>query len=173
MYYTDERFATVYKTGEPTPIANWSANGYRLPTEAEWEKAARGTLVGNTYPWGNAITASDANYDNNGDGTTPVGYYDGGQVPAGPDRGNGYGLYDMAGNVWEWCWDWSDESWYSNGGATTTDTRGSNASTYGGQRVRRGGSWDNTSVFLRCANRAGGNTVDVHSTIGFRSARGL
>ncbi len=69
--------------------------GGRLPTEAEWEKAARGGLEGKLYPWGDEIDPSLANYDNR-EGTTPVGSYP-------PSE---YGLYDMAGNVWEWCSGW-------------------------------------------------------------------
>ena len=182
VYYTSaiHTLANVYKTGDNDLAANevnWSANGYRLPTEAEWEKASRGTLVGNAYPWGNTITGSDANYYNSGDPfdneTTPVGYYDGGQVPVGEDRANGYGLYDMAGNVWEWCWDWYDESWYNNGGATTTDTRGPNTSPNDG-RVLRGGSWFQASSILRCANRNVVNPLyGFIVPVGFRSARGL
>ena len=177
VYYTDAGFTTVYKTGESTPIANWSANGYRLPTEAEWEKAARGGLQGNTYPWGNTITGSDANYEGSGDsfddGTTPVGYYDGTAL-VGPDRGNGYGLYDMAGNVYEWCWDWYDESWYSDTGATTTDTRGpsTNPNPYEARMIR-GGSWDYFTSSLRCADRDNVNAAIGFVDVGFRSARGL
>jgi len=180
VYYTDEGFTPVYKTGEGTPpFANWTANGFRLPTEAEWEKAARGTLVGNTYPWGNEITGSDANYNGSGDPfdiggteTTPVGYYDGDQSPAGPNRANGYGLYDMAGNVWEWCWDWYDGNWYGNAGATAQDTPGTNTSPFG-RRVLRGGSWGSITDNLRCAFRLTDGPVGEISVIGFRSARGL
>jgi len=115
--------------------------GYRLPTEAEWEKAARGGLSGKRYPCGDSIDGSKANYGNAGDGydnlTAPIGIY-----PA-----NSYGLYDMAGNVWEWCYDWYGS--YSS--ALQTNPTGP---TTGSFRIARGGSWyyDNTS-FLRCAYR--------------------
>ena len=102
VYYTDAGFTTVYKTGEiDDAYVAWPTNGYRLPTEAEWEKASRETLVGNAYPWGNIIGGGDANYYVSGDpfevGTTPVGYYDGGQVPVGEDRANGCGLHGHGG----------------------------------------------------------------------------
>ena len=131
----------------------------------------------NRNPWGNTIGGGDANYSSSGDpfdqGTTPVGYYDGGQSPSGPNRANGYGLYDMAGHVWEWCWDWHDSVWYDNAGATTQDTRDPNTSA-SGVRVLRGGSWnDFASGSLRCASRSSVDPVIEGSYIGFRSARGL
>ncbi len=152
------------------------ASGYRLPTEAEWEYAARGgeRTPYYEYPWGDAIDGSMANYSGSGDpyegdspGTAPVGYYDGGQTPPGTDMANGYGLYDMAGNVWEWCNDWYDEDYYSS--SPYDDPWGPAG---GNRRVIRGGSWydDYVGNTLRCAFRHGGFPDEQLHNIGFRLA---
>ena len=155
----------------------FSQNGYRLPTEAEREKASRGGLTGHHYPWDSLegtydqhIDPSRANYGFNVGSTTPVGYYNGSQTPAGVDMANGYGLYDMAGNQYEWCWDRYSLTWYSDPGATVHDSSGP---TNGSSRVVRGGSYGVPSDELRCANRNGGPPSDTVGSVGFRSARGL
>ena len=146
--------------------AKWADK--RLPTEAEWEKAARGGLVGQKYPWGNSIDSTKANYNKQVGDTTLVGRY----------SPNAYGLYDMAGNVLEWCLDTYDADFYvsssrqnpiSGGSALKVTVNFSKIST--APRVLRGGSWSTLSQSVRVADRTKGNPKLSYFGAGFRCVR--
>jgi formylglycine-generating enzyme required for sulfatase activity len=168
VYYTDAGYTQIYMSGQvDAPFVNSSANGYRLPTDVEWQYAARGGVSGQRFPWSDANTiqhtranyASDTNafaYDTNGTSDYYHPTYETGNQPytspVGAFAPNGYGLYDVAGNVSEWCFDWYPgfENQY---------------------RIVRGGSWYYTADACRVAECTVALPNSGSFSKGFRTVR--
>jgi len=160
-------------------LSDWSCDfgrdGYHLPTEAQWEYAARGGLSGKRFPWGDTIAHDNANYFSavvyHYDVSSTAGYHpvwnDGVRPytsPAASFAANGYGLHDMAGNVLEWCNDW--HGGYS--AASQTDPAGPATGSY---RVLRGGGWDQIASLCRGTHRHIGAPANRNNNYGFRVVR--
>jgi formylglycine-generating enzyme required for sulfatase activity len=161
-YYGNEEYdeyPVVYvKWNMAKAFCEW--RGARLPTEAQWEKAARGTDA-RMYPWGKEVDCRKANYQGGGNGcaggTSKVGSYESGKSP--------YGVYDLAGNVWEWVADWYSETYYST--SAESNPSGPDA---GQARVLRGGSWNRNQFEIQVVNRNRFAADYSNFDIGFRCA---
>lgn len=169
---------SVYRQGWTnlsSDCVKWSADGYRLPTEAEWERLARGGAAGHRYPWTNVETIShfQANYWSRTNEVYDTGPTRGlhpdfaaDAAPVGSFSPNDYGLYDAAGNMWEWCWDWFSHTYYS--GSPADNPRGPAG---GAERVARGGSLYAYGFYTRCSYRNFWSPTNRFSDFGFRCVR--
>jgi formylglycine-generating enzyme len=153
-----EKLQPVYSKQGPNYVCNFKANGYRLPTEAEWEFAAKGGIKSKGYKFSGGNDPSEVAWHKAISKNSPH--------TVGTKLPNELGIYDMSGNVWEWCWDWYNKDYYKI-------EKGDNPKgpEMGERRAVRGGSWDSQVNYLRPANRISTPPNKTHEFYGFRVAR--
>lgn len=168
---TEDEPVTQLAWSDAAAYARWANK--RLPTEAEWERAARGGLEGKTYAWGDELRPAGKVVANWWQGSFPArntledGFL--GRAPVARFPANGYGLYDVAGNVWEWCADWYDARYYD-----ASPSKNPSGPASGAERVMRGGSFlcaENFCVNYRVAGRGHAPPDSGANHVGFRCAR--
>jgi formylglycine-generating enzyme required for sulfatase activity len=162
VYYTDSQQSAVYRSGQIDingSAVKWTANGYRLPTEAEWEYAGKGGKQSQGYKFSGSSTIDGvAWYDQNSASATHT---------VGQRAANELGIYDMSGNVWEWCWDWSSNAFPAGG---TTDPKGPSAPS-SISRLMRGGNYASSSGACWTNYRISNDPGYPDAGLGFRCVK--
>jgi formylglycine-generating enzyme required for sulfatase activity len=143
-------------------LSGMTGASYRLPTEAEWERAARGGREGLDYPWGSGAPETRIEYQRRWGGEVR------GPLPVGRGEPNGYGLFDLCENVHEWCADWFEAGYYA-----VSPARNPQGPESGERRASRGGSWRHHVKVSRCAARSSIPPQLEYADYGFRVARSL
>ncbi len=167
VYYSDEDLTTPYTDGTAV-YADWTKKGYRLPTEAEWEYAVR-YIDGKTWLPGHHVSGDRSAPYNTSTVIGDYAWYDGnnsinGSKEVGRKKANALGLYDMSGNLFEWCYDW----FAAYSGEPKTDPHGPDG---GGERIVRCGSWKGVALNMICAHRNSSNPGSRSDSYGFRLCR--
>lgn len=150
-----EGLTPAYKMNGPLVVCNFDANGYRLPTEAEWEYAAKGGKLSKSFKYSGSNTLDEIAWHKANSNGTPH--------TVGTKLPNELGIYDMTGNVWEWCWDWYNKDYYK-----IEKNENPKGPEMGDKRTVRGGSWDSSPNFARPSNRISTYPSKTHEFYGFR-----
>lgn len=155
-----EKLSPAYSKSGPNIVCNFKANGYRLPTEAEWEYAAKGGKKAKETKFSGSTSANEIAWHKENSKGSPH--------TVGTKLPNELGIYDMSGNVWEWCWDWYNTDYYK-----IEDGNNPRGPEMGERKSVRGGSWDSKVNYLRPANRISTVPSKTHEFYGFRIARSI
>ncbi len=153
----------AYSKSGPRYVCNFNANGFRLPTEAEWEFAARGGVKAKGYKFSGSNETKFIAWNLENSGARPHAY--------GTKYANELGIYDLTGNVWEWCWNFYDKDYFKalNAGIQTDESV--TGPLRGEKRIVKGGSWDSKTVFCRISNKVATLPGNTHKFYGMRLVR--